>query len=82
MQLCDATQTLRFQFSMILDTVLWVLAHCVAGFATPNPLLFNPSNPGQFINIYFFLTISLQSKLFGFENKGNDHAQQAVQYEK
>ena len=27
-------------------------------------------------------TISLQSKLFGFENKGNDHTQQAVQYEK
>ena len=26
--------------------------------------------------------ISLQRHLFGFENKGKDHAQQAVQYEK
>ena len=40
------------------------------------------SAPASFMKIYFLPTISLQSKLFGFENKGNDHTQQAVQYEK
>ena len=42
----------------------------------------NPFTPRQFINTYLLLKISIQNRLFCYENLGIDHTLQAIQYQK
>ena len=38
----------------------------------------NPLSPSQFVSIQILLKLSKQNKLFGNENKVNDHTQQFI----
>ena len=40
---------------------------------------FNPFSKSKFTSLYILLTLSTQNKLFGNENKANDHTQQLFQ---